>query len=98
MLELSTCVIVLTIVVLLIILSAIALWDAFRQDRGVSSDGSFAGERSCEVSGFEALDCHCRPQLKLFQNSSSRLTLVLWPAMTIERFETEDFTASLPRK
>jgi hypothetical protein len=35
---------------------------------------------------------------KLFQNSSSRLTLVLWPAITIERFETEDLTASLPRK
>src|SRR5882724_5795318 len=34
---------------------------------------------------------------KLFQNSSSRLTLVLWPAMTIERFETGDFTASPPR-
>src|SRR5262249_25808271 len=33
---------------------------------------------------------------KLFQNWSSRLTLVLWPAMTIERFETEDFTASPP--
>src|SRR5262249_45987056 len=31
---------------------------------------------------------------KLFQNSSSRLTLVLWPAMTIERFEIRDFTAS----
>ena len=76
MLELSTWVIVLAIAALLIILSAIALWVAFRQDRGVSSDGSFAGERSCEVSGFEALDCHCRPQLKLFQNSSSRLTLV----------------------
>src|SRR5215467_3502791 len=33
---------------------------------------------------------------KLFQNSSSRLTLVLWPAMTIERFETEDFMSSPP--
>src|SRR6516162_9654740 len=33
---------------------------------------------------------------KLSQNWSSRLTLVLWPAMTIERFETEDFTASPP--
>jgi hypothetical protein len=28
--------------------------------------------------------------LKLFQNSSSRLILVLWPAMTIERFKTGD--------
>ena len=62
MLELSTCVIVLTIVVLLIILSAIALWDAFRQDRGVSSDGSFAGKRSYEVFGFEALDLSVRLQ------------------------------------
>jgi len=35
---------------------------------------------------------------KLFQSSSSRLTLVLWPVMTIERFESEDFTASLPRR
>src|SRR5262249_11350958 len=34
---------------------------------------------------------------KLFQNSSSRLTLVLWPAMTIERFEIRDFTASPPQ-
>ena len=34
---------------------------------------------------------------KLFQNSSSRLTLVLWPAMKIERFEIRDFTASHPR-
>src|SRR5215467_2006047 len=33
---------------------------------------------------------------KLFQNSSSRLTLVLWPAMTIERSETEDFMSSPP--
>src|SRR5262249_16751877 len=33
---------------------------------------------------------------KLFQNSASRLTLVLWPAITIERFETGDFTASPP--
>jgi hypothetical protein len=31
--------------------------------------------------------------LRLFQNSSSRLTLVLCPAITIERLETEDFTA-----
>ena len=30
---------------------------------------------------------------KLFQNSSSRVTLVLWPAMTIERVEIGDFTA-----
>jgi hypothetical protein len=28
---------------------------------------------------------------KLFRNASSRLTLVLWPAMTIERFEIADF-------
>src|SRR5712691_1013257 len=27
-----------------------------------------------------------------FQNASSRLTLVLWPAMTIERLTIEDFT------
>jgi hypothetical protein len=27
----------------------------------------------------------------LFQNASSRLTLVLWPATTIERFTTGDF-------
>ena len=33
---------------------------------------------------------------KQSQNSSSMLTLVLWPAMTIERFETGD-TASPPR-
>src|SRR5262245_65084544 len=26
-----------------------------------------------------------------FQNASSRLTLVLWPAITIERFTTGDF-------
>src|SRR5262245_33060381 len=35
---------------------------------------------------------------KLSQNLSSRLTLVLWPAMTIERFETEDFMASPPHR
>src|SRR5262245_49742508 len=34
--------------------------------------------------------------LRLFQNSSSRLTLVLCPAITIERLETEDFTAFSP--
>src|SRR5262245_33973012 len=33
---------------------------------------------------------------KLFQHSASRLTLVLWPAITIELFETGDFTASPP--
>ena len=45
-------------------------------------------------------NCHValdRDLFQLFQNSSSRLTLVLWPAMTIERFETEDFSL-LPRK
>src|SRR4051794_26478885 len=31
-----------------------------------------------------------------FQNASSRLTLVLCPAMTMERFMTGDFIASLP--
>src|ERR1700692_4620549 len=30
------------------------------------------------------------------QNASSRLTLVLWPAITIERFTTGDFIACLP--
>src|SRR5262245_31850068 len=30
---------------------------------------------------------------KPFQNSSSRLTLVLWPATTTERLTTEDFMA-----
>jgi len=54
-----------------------------------------------------AIDCahqlrkgHARSpaiSFKLFQNSSSMLTLVLWPAMTIERFETRDFTL-IPRK
>jgi hypothetical protein len=34
---------------------------------------------------------------KLFQNASSRLTLVLRPAMTIECLTTEDFTAPSPR-
>jgi hypothetical protein len=40
---------------------------------------------------------HAALSFKLFQKSSSRLTLVLWPAMTIERFETGDFTTSPPR-
>src|SRR6476659_3463369 len=31
-----------------------------------------------------------------FQNASSRLTLVLWPAMTMERLTTGDFIARLP--
>src|SRR5712692_4629259 len=31
-----------------------------------------------------------------FQNASSRLTLVLWPAMTMERLTTEDFIARSP--
>src|SRR5712691_3947685 len=31
-----------------------------------------------------------------FQNASSRLTLVLWPAMTIERLTTGDFIGGLP--
>ena len=34
--------------------------------------------------------------LRPFQNASSRLTLVLWPAIMIERLTTEDFTAELP--
>src|ERR1700761_6509352 len=34
--------------------------------------------------------------LRLFQNASSRLTLVLWPAMTIQRLTTGDFIAHLP--
>src|SRR6516162_11446033 len=50
MLELSTWVIVLAIVALLIILSAIALWVAFRQDKGVRSDGSFAGGEAVKSS------------------------------------------------
>src|SRR5258708_7767775 len=33
-----------------------------------------------------------------FQNASSRLTLVLWPAMTVERLMTEDFIACPPAK
>ena len=32
--------------------------------------------------------------LKLFQNSSSRLILVLWSAMMIERFKTRDMACS----
>src|SRR5436190_21963421 len=35
--------------------------------------------------------------LKLFQNSSSRLILVLWPAMMIERFKTGDTASTPPR-
>src|SRR5690349_8330875 len=31
-----------------------------------------------------------------FQNASSRLTLVLWPPMTIERLATEDFISPPP--
>src|SRR6516164_1888206 len=34
--------------------------------------------------------------LSPFQKASSRLTLVLWPAMTIERLMTGDFIACLP--
>src|SRR2546427_4714496 len=34
--------------------------------------------------------------LSPFQNASSRLTLVLWPAMTMERLTTGDFIARLP--
>src|SRR5262245_41133415 len=33
--------------------------------------------------------------LSPFQNASSRLTLVLWPAMTMERLTTGDFIARL---
>src|SRR5882762_4662217 len=33
--------------------------------------------------------------LRPFQNASSRLTLVLWPAMTIERLTTGDFIGGL---
>jgi hypothetical protein len=32
---------------------------------------------------------------KLFQNSSSMLILVLWPAMSIERFDTGDTASTL---
>src|SRR5665213_4586266 len=35
---------------------------------------------------------------KPFQNASSRLTLVLWPAMTIERLITGDFIGRLPAR
>src|SRR5579862_187481 len=41
----------------------------------------------------------CRPvamSFNPFQKASSRLTLVLWPAMTIERLMTGDFIAHLP--
>src|SRR5262245_6027395 len=34
--------------------------------------------------------------LSPLQNASSRLTLVLWPAMTMERLTTGDFIARLP--
>src|SRR5512145_1393861 len=34
--------------------------------------------------------------LRPFQNASSRLTLVLWPAMTMERLTTGDFIPRLP--
>jgi len=34
---------------------------------------------------------------KLFQNSSSRLTLVLWPSMTIERFVVRFVTEGVRR-
>src|SRR5437764_10322315 len=34
--------------------------------------------------------------LSPFQNASSRLTLVLWPAMTIDRLTTGDFIGRLP--
>jgi hypothetical protein len=34
--------------------------------------------------------------LRPLQNASSRLTLVLWPAMTIDRLITGDFIARLP--
>jgi hypothetical protein len=34
--------------------------------------------------------------LQAVQELVLRLTLVLWPAMTIERLETEDFTAFSP--
>ena len=33
-----------------------------------------------------------------YQNASSTLTLVLWPAMTIERLVTGDFIAHLPAR
>src|SRR5260370_40099186 len=33
-----------------------------------------------------------------FQNASSRLTLVLWPATTTERLTTEDFIACPPAR
>src|ERR1700679_3683367 len=40
-----------------------------------------------------------RPEISFmpFQNASSRLTLVLWPATTIDRFTTGDFMM-LPRR
>src|SRR5215471_10959208 len=34
--------------------------------------------------------------LSPFQNASSRLTLVLWPAITMERLTTGDFITRLP--
>jgi hypothetical protein len=37
-----------------------------------------------------------RDLLETRQNASSRLTLVLWPAMTIDRLMTGDFIARLP--
>src|SRR5919197_22401 len=33
---------------------------------------------------------------RLSQNASSRLTLVLWPAITIERLKTRDFIEATP--
>src|SRR4029077_3165168 len=41
-----------------------------------------------------------RPEISFmpFQNASSRLTLVLWPATTIERLTTGDFMTRLRRR
>src|SRR6266540_4337403 len=55
--------------------------------------------RSLSIAATSSDNVRCRPSaisLNAFQNASSRLALVLWPATTMERLTTEDLIARLP--
>ena len=76
----------------------------FAPDNGSSTNSRIADDRlpcgrPVSIARDQVRQRHVaadRDILQPFQNASSRLTLVLWPAMTIERLMTGDFIAHLP--
>src|SRR5580658_9230409 len=63
------------------------------------ADDRLPWRRSVSIAATRSDSVICRAMAISFrpvQNASSRLTLVLWPAITIERLTTGDFIARLP--